>query len=467
MLQPISDQDSGYGEIIEPPTSLWKLVEEQVPVSERAEIKRILGDAAVDLSLELNAEVELLLDLLRDLRATYSSSRQSSPHSLTSLLADPPVIKDMITQEIRMLLLSVRQKARCDGLDEAQVLSKYNPKVVGYVMAEIRPESRVSSRCSGSLWSHDVRRSSCLSSSYYEMSRPQTRATGTEDRPLSSLSSGSSIEDDLEELKDKLKISHIDEVVMHLKSLLEEECKARERDIALLQQRLELEYLYGADSQTPLPEPSLAELKEERRVIERDLQLRDSATSSPQSMNPKIRKTRSMEVSDRTISDHNPVCLSHIRPASGSLQDKAPKIAPCPPHSKIKIEVKQKPSSSKVLIQSTAAPYKQEERTDITAYKLSHRHIKAHPVGVIQVSCPSHDFQKCTVPVLNALSVKNSSSTPILLEQSPSTPKLQVPLQGMDCVFVPSPPQVQRPAGTTSSFSSLRRTRTQNSITPS
>lgn len=37
--------------------SLWELVEEHVPLPERPEVKRILGETTVDLSLELRTEV--------------------------------------------------------------------------------------------------------------------------------------------------------------------------------------------------------------------------------------------------------------------------------------------------------------------------------------------------------------------------------------------------------------------------
>ena len=37
--------------------SLWELVEEHVPLPERPEVKRVLGETTVDLSLELRAEV--------------------------------------------------------------------------------------------------------------------------------------------------------------------------------------------------------------------------------------------------------------------------------------------------------------------------------------------------------------------------------------------------------------------------
>ena len=44
---------SGY----EPPASLWGLVENNVPESERLEVKRMMGESLVEQSLELHDEV--------------------------------------------------------------------------------------------------------------------------------------------------------------------------------------------------------------------------------------------------------------------------------------------------------------------------------------------------------------------------------------------------------------------------
>jgi hypothetical protein len=43
--------------VYELPLSLWALVEQYVPDNERDEVKNILGESMVDLSLELHVEV--------------------------------------------------------------------------------------------------------------------------------------------------------------------------------------------------------------------------------------------------------------------------------------------------------------------------------------------------------------------------------------------------------------------------
>ncbi|XP_029474251.1 uncharacterized protein LOC115100137 isoform X2 [Rhinatrema bivittatum] len=139
----LNDKDSDCGEALEPPLSLWKMVEEHVPASERPEIKKILGEAAIDLSLELHAEVDTLLELWRELRrGTFSADQQLVPRG-RPVLADPPVIKDMLKEEIRLLLLSVQQKAHSEGRDEDKAIAKYNSKVVHFVMGSSRPGSRM------------------------------------------------------------------------------------------------------------------------------------------------------------------------------------------------------------------------------------------------------------------------------------------------------------------------------------
>ncbi|KAB0349169.1 hypothetical protein FD754_014026 [Muntiacus muntjak] len=66
--------------------SLWELVEEHVPLPERPEVKRILGEMTADLSLVLRAEVVMLQSLLQEARSIQASG--SRPTSDLSSLWD-------------------------------------------------------------------------------------------------------------------------------------------------------------------------------------------------------------------------------------------------------------------------------------------------------------------------------------------------------------------------------------------
>ncbi|XP_072628647.1 coiled-coil domain-containing protein 24 isoform X3 [Canis lupus baileyi] len=128
--------------------SLWELVEEHVPLPERPEVKRLLGETTVDLSLELRAEVVTLQALLREARASRASgSRPTSEPS--SLLAPPPLLRDLVRQELRQLLLSLRQKAIREGRDQTQAWVQYSPRVLRFALEEPRcdlPEQKIQMR---------------------------------------------------------------------------------------------------------------------------------------------------------------------------------------------------------------------------------------------------------------------------------------------------------------------------------
>ncbi|XP_004740578.1 coiled-coil domain-containing protein 24 isoform X5 [Mustela putorius furo] len=219
--------------------SLWELVEEHVPLSERPEVKRILGETTVDLSLELRAELSLqvvmLQSLLQEARSSQASdSRPTSDPS--SLLAPPPLLRDLMRQELRQLLLGLRQKAICEGRDQTQAWVQYSPRVLRFALEEPRcdlPEQKVLQMRAGE---------------------------------------PSSGQRDLSIIKDQLNVSSIDQVAGHLRSLLEEECHTLERMIPVLQRCLEEEYTGAPQPSEASLAPTLAELKEQKAAMRRELQ---------------------------------------------------------------------------------------------------------------------------------------------------------------------------------------------------
>ncbi|XP_040103945.1 coiled-coil domain-containing protein 24-like [Oryx dammah] len=214
--------------------SLWELVEEHVPLPKRPEVKRILGEKTVDLSLELRAEVVMLGSLLQEARSILASgSRPTS--DLSSLLAPPPLLRYLVCQELRQLLQGLRRKAICEGRDQTQAWVQYSPRVLRFALEEPRCDLP-------------------------EQEMFQMRA-----------GEPSSCHWDLSIIKDQLNVSHTDQAAGHLRALLEEECHALEREIPILQRCLEDEY-----SGAPLPseanlEPTLA-AKEQKAAMQQEFQ---------------------------------------------------------------------------------------------------------------------------------------------------------------------------------------------------
>nr|XP_045006916.1 coiled-coil domain-containing protein 24 isoform X20 [Jaculus jaculus] len=218
--------------------SLWELVEEHVPLPERPEVKRILGEAAVDLSLELRGELSLQVALLQALLQEVRSSPAPGSHPTSdpsSLLAPPPLLKDLVRQELRQLLQGLRLKAICEGRDQAQAWAQYSPRVLRFALEEPRCELPEQELCQTGVGEPSCHR-------------------------------------DLSIIKDHLNVSSIDQVVGHLRSLLKEECFSLEREISTLQCRLEAEQMRACQPSTAAQEPTLAELKEQKAAMERELQ---------------------------------------------------------------------------------------------------------------------------------------------------------------------------------------------------
>ncbi|KAM7097978.1 coiled-coil domain-containing protein 24 isoform 2-T2 [Molossus nigricans] len=240
--------------------SLWELVEKHVPLPEQPEVKRILGETTVDLSLELRAEVVMLRSLLREARSSQAPGSHSTSDPF-SLLAPPPLLRDLVRQELRQLLQGLRQKAIYEGRDQTQAWAQYSPRVLRFALEEPRCD-------------------------FPEQEIFQMRA------------SEPSSHRNLSVIKDQLNVSNIDQVAQHLRGLLEEECRTLEREILILQAGtlsqlslqhcLEEEYRGAPKPSEATLEPTLAELKEQKAAMQQELQtpLRPSCVSPSHRQRP-------------------------------------------------------------------------------------------------------------------------------------------------------------------------------------
>uniref|UniRef100_W5KY87 Coiled-coil domain containing 24 n=1 Tax=Astyanax mexicanus TaxID=7994 RepID=W5KY87_ASTMX len=239
--------------------SLWDMVKEYVPDSELVEVRAALGGGLIDLYLEIYSEVQMLERIWRNVQG-------GTPRTPRTPLADPPAVKELLRAELQLLLLNLRERAARLGRDGDEVVSRYNHRVVSYALA-------------GRTGSPD---SQCETAA--PSSSPEPSLSRCDSRSSSRLSSRSS-EDDIEALREKLNVTHIDEVVSNLKSIFTDECEALKEDVQFLQESVKLEYQKQREPE--LVEPTLTELKEERRIIQRDLN--DQSLMSEASDKPKPR----------------------------------------------------------------------------------------------------------------------------------------------------------------------------------
>ncbi|XP_064197808.1 coiled-coil domain-containing protein 24 [Anguilla rostrata] len=255
------DGNSDFMESYEPAPPAWFLLKEHIPESELPEIRGILGGALIDLCTDTYSEVEMWVQIWKDVRRKRGG-RAEPPRPL---LADSPVVKELLKAEVRLLLLSLKEKAAREGRDEEATLSCYSPSVVSYVMSSSGQRSRTQSA-----GSHLAPQEA--------PSRPQSAKSLQEVRSGSRLSASSGGEDRVDDVKHKLNVRDVHEVVAHLKSVLTEDVESMKREIQFLQECVEQKHQSQCDGLAQ--EPTVSELKEERKLIQKDLKLGE-ATPCP------------------------------------------------------------------------------------------------------------------------------------------------------------------------------------------
>uniref|UniRef100_A0A3Q3MMD9 Uncharacterized protein n=2 Tax=Mastacembelus armatus TaxID=205130 RepID=A0A3Q3MMD9_9TELE len=173
--------------------SLWTLITKHVPGSEVPKIRTALGPFLVDMYAELHNEAEIWHTMWQESqRVGNHGSRAGTPlsHQQVTLLADPPAVKELVRAEVKMLLQSLRERASSGGRDPEEVLFRYNPNTVNYVLGH-------------------------LDSCYNNCADPEDTDNGS--RPSSCCSTQSKAEEEIEVVRDKLNVTDIDQVVDRLK----------------------------------------------------------------------------------------------------------------------------------------------------------------------------------------------------------------------------------------------------------
>ncbi|MEJ1282539.1 UDP-GalbetaGlcNAc beta 14- galactosyltransferase polypeptide 2 [Cricetulus griseus] len=136
-------------------------------------------------------------------------------------------------------------------MDQTQAWAQYNPRVLRFALEDPRCDStqqELSQKRAG---------------------EPRTRMSNTEGVMLTS--PVSSCHRDLSVIKNELNVSNIDQVARHLRRLLEEECHMLQRQVSELQHCLEMEQMQACQPSKATLEPTLAEIKEQKKAMEQEL----------------------------------------------------------------------------------------------------------------------------------------------------------------------------------------------------
>jgi hypothetical protein len=311
----------------EEPDSLWDLIKSLANPSEFDALYECLGPSLIDQSVELHCEVKNLLSIWRDYRSETDEkigqlTRRSSPLTAhNSILTEPPTIRETMKREIQLFIEQMRKQC---GNDEktfrAHVTSnKHNLKVINYALNikgsgkninnnvyKLKENSTVierprtvldiktncetpiirlnndndpsSSSNTSRSGNQTVRYRSESKTGRLSISRCCSRQSlnnSNFDIISSPILSMNSLQEDTLELliqnDDKINLEHVESISENLRSLLVEECDTLKKDIDFLYECIEAESEYRSEAKDAVCEPTINELKDERRRLEADL----------------------------------------------------------------------------------------------------------------------------------------------------------------------------------------------------
>ena len=269
----------------EPPESLWELIKQNVKETEIDFMKTTIGESLVDTSIELHEEVNTLLDIWRDYRDETISSLNKiiiSNNSNKTFLPEPPDQRERLIKEINFFLKQMREKCDSKSFCKQLTAKKHNLNVINYVLNTASTKfddsesmTIIAGEDTSRLTPKSVQRpSSCMSKN--GMMTPSIKT-------FRSQNNCSKMTNALEIVEDKLNVNQIDEIVDHLREVMQEEIDTLLKDIDFIYDCIDKESEYRMQSNKTVKEPTLSELKEERKKLEDNI-LDDQRPSSNNSI---------------------------------------------------------------------------------------------------------------------------------------------------------------------------------------
>lgn len=260
----------------EPPESLWELIKQNANECELDDIKTAIGETLIDTSIDLHAEVNTLLDIWRDYREETMDNLNHiiRVNSGKNLLPEPPDMRERLIKEIHFFVKQMREKSDSKAFCNQLTSNKHNLNVINYVLNTVATSPSTFNDESMNLMLND-NETSRLTPKPTQRPVSSMSKTGLETPCMPStyraLNNCSKMSTTLEVYENKLNTFHIDEVVGHLREILQEENETLLKDIDFLYECIDKESEYRLQSQQTVKEPSLVELKEERKRLEEDI----------------------------------------------------------------------------------------------------------------------------------------------------------------------------------------------------